>query len=427
MTTARLICGALDYELPVLVGTEGENAIDISNLRRDTGLIALDPGYANTGACRSAITFVDGERGTLSYRGRPIEDLARDARFSEVCHLLIYGAFPDASELARFRRQLTFHAALRDDMKALLAKFPPSSHPMTVLSSMIAAIPAFYPPAPDGFDLDAMRLLAKAPTIAALFHNAGRRQPLVYPHDDRSWAANFLRAMFATPGEPFDAPPVFEEALNTLLVLHADHEQNCSTSSMRMVGSSGADLFASTSAAVGALSGPRHGGASEAVVRMLEGVAASGETAGEFVETIKRGHNAGRLMGFGHRVYKSYDPRARLLKATVARVSAELRRRDPLFDLALEIEAAALADDYFSERRLYPNVDFYSGILYRAMGIPTAMFTAMFALGRLPGWIAHWREMRSGDDDRIHRPRQLYIGSPARVAVPATRSPRPAP
>jgi citrate synthase len=415
MSTAKLILEGKEYEFPILVGSEGEVAIDISKLRDRTGAITLDEGYGNTGACRSAITFIDGERGILRYRGYPIEELVQ-ARFTEVAYLLIYGHLPNRAELEDWRERLTRHTLLHEDMKKFFEGFPASAHPMAILSAMVASLSTYYPDDQD-LDLNIVRLLAKAKTIAAFSYKKSIGQPFMYPLNHLSYTENFLHMMFAVPSEEYRISPVVDRALNLLLILHADHEQNCSTSTVRMVGSSGANLFAAISAGICALWGPLHGGANQEVIEMLEKIRADGGNFQKYVEMAKRKETGFRLMGFGHRVYKNFDPRSRILKQAADEVLAELGIRDPLLEIAKQLEEIALRDEYFLERKLYPNVDFYSGILYRAMGIPTNMFTVMFALGRLPGWIAHFREMRLGGT-RINRPRQIYTGERERHYVP---------
>ena len=411
MSKAKLSYNGTDYELPVVTGTEGEIGIDVTALRKNTGLITLDPGYGSTGSCTSGITFINGEQGILRYRGYPIEEIAANARFSEVCYMLIYGERPQTPELARFKEELTHHTLIHEDMKKFFEGYPPNAHPMAIMAAMMASLSTFYPGSEDEVDLNIIRLLAKAKTIAAFAHKKSVGQPFIYPRNDLSYPGNFLRMMFAVPSEPYHVHPVLEEALNLLLILHADHEQNCSTSTMRMVGSSEANLYASVSAAICALWGPRHGGANQKVIEMLEQIQASGGDYKGFLERAKDKSSGVRLMGFGHRVYKNFDPRARLLKKAADRIFDELGITDPLLEVAKKMEQTALEDDYFVQRRLYPNVDFYSGIIYRAMGIPTQMFTVMFVLGRLPGWIAHWKEMREqAGGYRIHRPRQVYTG-----------------
>ncbi len=407
MTTAKLILDGKEHEFPVVVGSEGEVAVDIAQLRARTGAITLDDGYGNTGACRSAITFIDGEQGILRYRGYPIEELEA-ARFTEVAFLLIYGHLPNPSELAQWRDKLTRHTLLHEDMKKFFEGFPASAHPMAMLSAMVGSLSTYYPDDQD-LDLNIVRLLAKAKTIAAFSYKKSIGQPFMYPINHLSYTENFLHMMFAVPSEPYRVTATVERALNLLLILHADHEQNCSTSTVRMVGSSGANLFASVSAGICALWGPLHGGANQAVIEMLETIQRDGGDYQKYVDLAKKRDSGFRLMGFGHRVYKNFDPRSRILKAAADEVLAELGVADPLLEIAKGLEEIALRDEYFVERKLYPNVDFYSGILYRAMGIPTDMFTVMFALGRLPGWIAHWREMR-GEGSRINRPRQIYTG-----------------
>jgi citrate synthase len=418
MGNAKLILDGKEHELPLVVGSEGEVGIDISKLRDRTGAITLDDGYGNTGSCRSAITFIDGDQGILRYRGIPIEELDQ-ARFTEVAFLLVYGHLPTARELAQWREKLTRHSLLHEDMKKFFEGFPATAHPMAMLSAMVASLSTYYPDDQD-LDLNIVRLLAKAKTIAAFSYKKSIGQPFMYPLNHLSYTENFLHMMFAVPAEPYPISATVEKALNLLLILHADHEQNCSTSTVRMVGSSGANLFASISAGISALWGPLHGGANQAVIEMLETIQADGGGFQKFVDLAKKKDSGFRLMGFGHRVYKNFDPRSRILKKAADAVLEELGIDDPLLEIAQGLEEVALRDEYFVERRLYPNVDFYSGILYRAMGIPTNMFTVMFALGRLPGWIAHWREMRE-QGSRINRPRQIYTGPTQRPWVPADR------
>ncbi len=421
MPSAQLSINGEAYELPLVVGTENETAIDIRSLRKDTGYITLDSGYGNTGSCESAITFIDGEEGILRYRGYPIEDLAEHSSFVEVSYLLIYGDLPSKKELERYQHELTYHTMLHEDMKKFFEGYPPSAHPMSVLSAMVASLAAFYPEAEDQETtrLNIARLIAKLKTIAAFSYKKSIGQPFVYPRNDLSYSADFLRMMFAVPAEDYQISKTMEKALDLLLILHADHEQNCSTSTVRMVGSSEADLFASISAGINALSGPLHGRANQEVIQMLEQIQAAGGDSSAFVERAKDKTDPFRLMGFGHRVYKNFDPRARIIKQYADQVLDELGTDDPLLDIAKRLERAAMEDEYFVERSLYPNVDFYSGILYRAMGIPTNMFTVMFAIGRLPGWIAQWKEMRDDPSNRIHRPRQVYIGETKRSYPPA--------
>jgi citrate synthase len=420
MTTAKLILEGKEHEQPLVVGTEEEVGIDITTLRAHTGAITFDPGYGNTGACQSAITFIDGERGILRYRGYPIEELAENCRFTEVCFLLIHGHLPSRQELDGFREKLTRHSMIHEDMKKFFEGFPSTAHPMAILSSMVASLSAYYPEAAKGEDLDLnlVRLLAKAKTIAAFSYKKSIGQPFMYPRNELSYCANFLHMMFAVPAEPYEVDPVLDDALNLLLILHADHEQNCSTSTVRMVGSSKANLFASISAGICALWGELHGGANQKVIEMLEVIERDGRNYRKYVELAKDKASDFRLMGFGHRVYKNFDPRAKILKRAADQVLARLGISDPLLEIAKNLEEVALHDGFFVERKLYPNVDFYSGILYRAMSIPTNMFTVMFALGRLPGWIAHWVEMSQDPQTKINRPRQIYIGPTLRHYVP---------
>ncbi|BBM70537.1 citrate synthase [Rhodothermus marinus] len=420
MPTAKLILDDTTVELPVIVGTEGERAIDIRKLRAQTGYITYDPGLANTGSCQSSITFINGEAGVLRYRGYAIEDLVEHSSFVEVSYLLIYGELPTRAQLEQFQDRLTHHSLLHEDMKKFFEGYPPSAHPMSVLSAMVASLSTYYPDStdPEITELNMIRLLAKLKTIAAFSYKKSIGQPYIYPRNDLSYTADFLHMMFAVPSEPYEVPPLFEKVLDVLLILHADHEQNCSTSTVRMVGSSGADLFASISAGISALSGPLHGGANQAVIQMLEAIREDGGNYQKYIEKAKDPNDPFRLMGFGHRVYKNFDPRARLIKKLVDRVFNEMGINDPLLEIAQKLEEAALKDEYFVERKLYPNIDFYSGILYRAMGIPTNMYTVLFAMGRLPGWIAQWKEMREDPHTRIYRPRQIYQGSTHRPYVP---------
>ena len=414
MATAKLSFEGKEYTLPVVTGSEGEQAIDIRALRNESKLITLDPGYGNTGSCESSICFIDGDKGILRYRGYPIEQVATRARFTEVCYLLIYGKRPSMAELNEFREQMTLHTLIHEDMKKFYEGYPPGAHPMAIMAAMVASLSTFYPETEQTLNLNVVRILAKAKTLAAFAYKKSVGQPFIYPRNDLSWPANFLRMMFAVPAADYEGDPVVEDALNLLLILHADHEQNCSTSTVRMVGSSSANLFASISAGVCALWGPRHGGANQSVIEMLDAIRAEGGNCGKFLDDVKSGKGNRRLMGFGHRVYKNFDPRAKLLKEAADKIFDKLGIHDPLLDLAKQMEETALKDEYFVKRKLYPNVDFYSGIIYRAMGIPTEMFTVMFVLGRLPGWIAHWLEQRGGADDRIHRPRQIYTGETQR-------------
>ncbi len=415
--SARLALAGKEHTLAVIVGSEGETGIDIAHLRAESGAITLDNGYGNTGACESAITFIDGEKGILRYRGYPIEEIAGRAEFVEICHLLIYGHLPSHAELDDLRGRLGAEGCLHDGMKELVGRYPRETHPMASLASLVTLLSTYYPENEDR-DRNMIRLLAQVKTIAGYIHRQRAGEPFVDPQDGLSYVGNFLYTMFAKAGEPYSVPPVLERALNLLLILHADHEQNCSTSTVRMVGSSQANLFASISSGISALWGPLHGGANQKVIEMLERIAADGGNHKKYVEMAKDKSSGFRLMGFGHRVYKNFDPRARILKQTSDEVLRELGVRDPLLDIAKHLEEAALQDEFFVERKLYPNVDFYSGIIYRAMGIPTDMFTVMFALGRMPGWIAHWKEMREDKNTRINRPRQIYTGPTRRPFVP---------
>ncbi len=417
MEMAKLVLGDRTYELPTFGGTERERAIDIAKLRSDTGFITLDDGYGNTGSCKSAITFIDGEKGILRYRGYPIEELAERCSFLEVAYLLIHGELPNAEQHARFLADVTRHTLIHEDMKKFFEGYPPHAHPMAILASMFCSLSTYYPDDSD-VALNITRLIAKAPTIAAFSYKKSVGQAFVYPRNDLDYSSNFLRMMFAVPAQDYTVSPALRDALNLLLILHADHEQNCSTSTVRMVGSSQANLFASMAAGVTALWGPLHGGANQKVIEMLERIRKDGGDAGKYMAMAKDKDSGFRLMGFGHRVYKNFDPRARILKGAADRVLGELGVKDPLLDIAKHLEEIALADSYFVERKLYPNVDFYSGIIYRAMGVPTDMFTVMFALGRLPGWIAQWKEMRDDPKGRIYRPRQIYTGAALRH-VPA--------
>ena len=411
--------GENESELPVVQATDGHSGIDISGLMAKTGLATFDQGFVNTASTKSAITYIDGEQGILRYRGYPIEQLAEKKSFLEVAYLLIYGNLPSDSELAEFDGKMRRHTLLHEDLKDFFRAFPTSAHPMAIISASISALSTFYPDSldpkdPEQVELSTIRLLAKMPVVAAYAHKTSLGQALMYPDNSLGMVENFLRMTFGTYAEAYTQNPVVTKALDTLLLLHADHEQNCSTSTVRLVGSSHANLFASVSAGVNALFGPLHGGANEAVLEMLKFIKDSGEGVGKYVERVKNKEDGIRLMGFGHRVYKSFDPRAKIVKATADKVLAELGVKDPLLDIAKELEAAALADDYFAERKLYPNVDFYTGVIYKAMGFPAKMFTPLFAIGRLPGWIAHWREMMEDTSARIGRPQQVYTGATER-------------
>ena len=419
METAKIVLDTQEIELPIVTGSEDEKAIDIAKLRAQTGVITLDVGYGNTGSCQSGITYIDGENGVLLHRGYRIEELAAHSSFVEVSYLLVYGHLPTRDELDRFKHRLTYHSLLHEDMKKFFEGFPSSAHPMSVLSTMVASLSTFYPDYDDEaiIEKNIIRLLSKLKTIAAFSYKKSIGQPYIYPRNDLGFLGDFLHMMFAVPAEPYEINQTVLDALDLLLILHADHEQNCSTSTVRMVGSSGADLFSTISAGVSALSGPLHGGANQAVINMLEAIQADGGDYAKYIEKAKDKDDPFRLMGFGHRVYKNFDPRARIIKKSADKLLSEMGLDDPLLDIAKNLERIALEDEYFAERRLYPNVDFYSGILYRAMGIPTNMFTVMFALGRLPGWIAQWKEMRD-DKSRIHRPRQVYTGPTERPYTP---------
>jgi citrate synthase len=421
--TAELKLDGKAVELPVVVGTEDEKGIDIGKLRAQTGYVTLDPAYMNTASTKSAITFLDGERGILRYRGIPIEELAEKSTFVEVAYLLIYGKLPTNTELAAFSEQLTRHSMLHEDMKRFFDGYPSTAHPMAILSAMVLSLSSFYPQALDvrnkqEQEATIARLLSKMRTIAAYSYKKSIGQPFVYPKNNLSYCANFLNMMFSVPAEPYEIDEELVRVLNLLLILHADHEQNCSTSTVRQVGSSQANLFASISAGICALWGPLHGGANEEVLEMLQKIQHDGLDPKNVIEQAKKKDSGFRLMGFGHRVYKNYDPRAKIIKAAADRVMKKMKQPDPLLDIAKTLEEAALSDPYFVERKLYPNVDFYSGIIYRALGIPTNVFTVMFAIGRLPGWIAHWKEMAEDPTTKIFRPRQIYTGPGLNHYVP---------
>lgn len=412
---ATLHVDGQSLELPIVTGTEGERAIDIAQLRAKTGLITLDEGFGNTGSCRSGITYIDGEQGVLRYRGIPIEQLAQHSSFIEVAELLIFGGLPSQEERQEFRSLLEENSSLHRDMRKLFDGFPSDAHPMAMLSAVINGLQAYDLPQisiddEENFRHAAAVLISKVRTIAAASYKAHLGQPLVYPRFDLSYAENLLHMMFTQPYKEYESSPEVVHALNMFLVLHADHEQNCSTSTVRMVASGGANLYAAVSAGVCALWGDRHGGANMAVVQMLEEIRDRGISVEAYLDRVKRKESCERLMGFGHRVYRNFDPRAKVLKGAADDLLDTMHIDDALLDIARELEAAALADDYFAERKLYPNVDFYSGIILRAIGIPLDMFTVMFAIGRTPGWIAHWKEMADSDSRRIHRPRQIYVG-----------------
>jgi citrate synthase len=413
--TAELKIADEVIELPVITGTENERAVDISSLRGKTGLITLDDGYMNTGSCQSAITFIDGEKGILRYRGIPIEVLAEKSSFLETSYLLINGKLPTQEELANFTHRVRRHTMLHEDIKGFYDGFPRDAHPMAILASVVSALSTFYQheldkPEDVQFELNMVRLLAKLPTIAAFAYKKSIGQPIMYPQNHMTYCENFLHMMFSTPAEHYEVNSVMAETLNLLLILHADHEQNCSTSTVRMVASSKANLCAAITAGICALWGPRHGGANESVIQMLEQMRRDGGKVQKYVDMAKDKNSNFKLMGFGHRVYKNFDPRAKIIKKACDKLLASLNISDPLLDLAKELEEAALKDPYFVERKLYPNVDFYSGIIYKAMNIPTRAFTVMFALGRLPGWIAHAKEYSLEPGNRINRPRQVYVG-----------------
>jgi len=402
--------------------TQGSDAYDVSKLLKETGRVTLDPGFVNTAACRSAITYIDGDAGILRYRGYPIEQLAENSTFLETSHLLIYGELPTADELAAFDARIRKHTLLHEDLRSFFGGFPRDAHPMPVLSSAVSALSTFYQDSLDPFDaeqvdLSTVRLMAKLPTIAAYAYKKSMGQPFLYPDNSLSLVENFMRMTFGFPAEPYDLDPIKVKALDQLLILHADHEQNCSTSTVRMVGSSHANLFASVSAGINALFGPLHGGANQAVLDMLEAIKADGGDVNEFVRKVKNKEGGAKLMGFGHRVYKNWDPRAAIIKKTADTLLESLGQRDELLDIAFQLEQLALSDDYFIERKLYPNVDFYTGLIYRALGFPPKMFTVLFALGRLPGWIAQWHEMIQDPELKIARPRQLYVGPTERKYV----------
>jgi citrate synthase len=420
--TARVELDGTTWEAPIIVGSEDERGLDITKLRSETGLITYDPGYGSTGSTKSAVTYLDGEAGILRYRGYDIADLAEHSDFLEVSYLLLYGELPTTEELDTFRDSITRHTLLHEDMRRFFDAFPKNAHPMAILSSATSALSTFYQDSHDPFDADDVevsthRLMAKLPTVAAFAYKKSIGQAYIYPRNELDFSSNFLHMMFAVHAEPYEVDPTVSKALNLLFVLHADHEQNCSASTVRMVGSSHANLFASISAGITALWGPLHGGANQAVVEMLEQMRdADGDTS-DFIRRAKDRDDPFRLSGFGHRVYKNYDPRARIIKQTADEIIGKLVGDDPLFDIARELEETALNDDFFIERKLYPNVDFYSGLIYRAMGLPLNMYPVLFALGRLPGWIAQWKEMIDDPDTRIGRPRQIYVGPTEREYV----------
>jgi citrate synthase len=409
--------------LPVAPATEGPSGLEVSSLLKDTGYVTLDPGFVNTAACSSSITFIDGDEGILRYRGYPIDQLAEQSSFLEVSYLLIYGELPTAEQLESFTDRIRHHTLLHEGFRRFFDGFPRDAHPMAVLSSAVSGLSTFYQDSLDPFDrehveMSTVRLMAKLPTIASYAYKSSVGQPLLYPDNSLGYVDNFLRMTFGVPATPYEVDPTVARVLDMLFVLHADHEQNCSTSTVRLVGSSNANLFASVSAGVNALFGPLHGGANQAVLEMLERIQADGGDVDRFVSRVKDKEPGVKLMGFGHRVYKNYDPRAAIVKRATREVLDALGMSDPLLDIAMRLEEVALADDFFVERKLYPNVDFYTGVIYKAMGFPTRMFTVLFAMGRLPGWIAQWREMIEDGATKIGRPRQVYTGSRERDFVP---------
>jgi citrate synthase len=422
---ARIEVDGKSYEFQIVTGSEGERGIDIGKLRELTGLITLDPGYKNTGSCTSAITFIDGEQGILRYRGYPIEELAEKSNFLEVAYLLIHGELPTAEQYRAWENSIRYHTMLHEDLKRFFSAFPKDAHPMGVCSAVISALSTFYPDFLDPLDakqvgVSVERLLAKFPTIAAYANKHALGHPFMYPDNKLGYVENFLRLMFGTPCEEFVVDPVVAHAIDVLLILHADHEQNCSTSTVRLAGSSHANLFASMSAGIAALWGPRHGGANQEVIEMLEAIADEGLSAQQFVDRAKSKDDTSRLMGFGHRVYRNYDPRAKVIKKVASDVLEKLGVTSKLLEIAMDLERIALEDEYFIRRRLYPNVDFYSGVIFKALGIPVQGFTAMFAMGRLPGWIAHWIELLA-DGQAIGRPRQIYVGPTQRNWAPISK------
>lgn len=421
---AKLTVDDKTIELPVIVGTEGEKAIDISRLRADTSYITLDPGFSNTGSCQSAITFIDGEKGMLKHRGIPIEQLAELSSFVETAYLIIHGELPTKEQLAGYSKAFTRHSMIHEDMKHIFGGYPPTAHPMAILSSMVCSLSCYYPelidPNPTEEDIEniGIELMAKVRTISAFSYKKSIGEPFVYPRSDLRYVSNFLHMMFSSPTREYKIDDDIVKALEILFILHVDHEQNCSTSTIRLVGSSRANLFASVSSAICALWGPLHGGANQKVVEMLEDIHADGGDLDKYIKMAKDKDSPFRLMGFGHRVYKNYDPRARIIKAQCDRVLDKLGIHDPLLELAMKLEEKALKDDYFAERKLFPNVDFYSGIIYKAIGIPVDMFPVMFSIGRMPGWIAQWKEMIETPGARIGRPRQVYMGETDKNYIP---------
>jgi citrate synthase len=423
MADAVLRHGDDELTLPIKEATEGNAGLDISQLRGSLGLVTLDRGFGNTAESTSKVSYIDGEEGILRYRGYPIEQLADGASFLEVAYLLQYGELPTKAELEEYQESITYHTLLREDMKKLFEAFPHNGHPMQILASATSALATYYPDALDPLDLDAVdvssrRLIAKTPTMIAWSYKYRVHQPYVYPDNSLDYSSNFIKMMFSVPAEEYEPDPVVAKALNLLLILHADHGQNCSSSAVRLVGSGHANIFSSIAAGIAALSGPLHGGANQAVLEMLDNIVASGDDLDTVVKRAKDKDDPFRLMGFGHRVYKNFDPRAKIIKSAAEEVLGSLGIDDPILDLAGQLEEVALSDDYFIERKLYPNVDFYSGIIYRAIGFPTDMFTVLFAMGRLPGWLSQWRELESDPGSRIFRPRQVYTGPTERDLVP---------
>ncbi len=409
------------YKLPVITGSENEKAIDISSLRKKTGLITLDPGFANTGSCKSSITYMDGEKGILRYRGYPIEQLAEEASFVEVAYLLIKGELPTQEQLTRFSVLLNDHSLVHEDMRWFFGNFPRASHPMGILSSMVNTLKSFYPyleATEEEIDITVTRLISKVRTLAAMSYKISRGHTVIYPRPDLSYCENFLNMMFDSPVKPYEIDPDIVNALNIFLVLHGDHEQNCSTSAVRLVGSGKVNLYSSISAGIAALWGPLHGGANQAVIEMLSKIVSGELTISQAIKKAKDKNDPFRLMGFGHRVYKTYDPRTKIMKKMCDKLLDKLNIHDPILDVAKELEQIAINDEYFMDHNLYPNVDFYSGIVLRAIGIPTNMFTVMFAIGRLPGWIAQWKESMEDPEWKLNRPRQIYIGSTKRDYIP---------
>ena len=422
MSQAKLVHPNGELLLGEVPATVGASGYDVSALLKETGHITLDHGFMNTASCESAITYIDGDKGILRYRGYPIEQLAEQSTFLETSYLLIYGHLPSAGELSKFTEDISMHTMVHEDLRRFFDGFPRDAHPMPVLSSAVSALSTFYQDSLDPFDarqveISTIRLMAKIPTLAAYAYKKTIGQPSRYPDNSLDYVSNFMNMTFGVPAEPYEVNPAIVKALDMLFILHADHEQNCSTSTVRMVGSSHANLFASVSAGINALFGPLHGGANQAVLEMLEEIQSSGDTVQQFIQRVKNREEGVKLMGFGHRVYKSYDPRAAIVRKHAHDILTMLGAQDPLFDIARELEEAALNDEFFIERKLYPNVDFYTGLIYRAIGFPTRMFTVLFAIGRVPGWIAQWQEMITDPDTKIGRPRQVYIGEAERGYV----------